>query len=116
MPKHYDPTVQGVMGWARAEFFHAGELSGMRDKNLQYAYAQSTVNSMMHLHDAMLELLEDKRYRKDHADLRKTFDSVVRALKELIERYNIDIAAILAFNTRHVLRSLAYLRVKDKRQ
>ena len=106
MPKHsYDPTVWA--GPARNSFMPVT----MRDKNLQYAYAQSTVNSMMHLHDAMLELLEDKRYRKDHADLRKTFDSVVRALKELIERYNIDIAAIQKFNTR-----LAYLRVKDKRQ
>jgi len=59
MPKHsYDPTVEGLMGWARTELWHIGEISGMRDPDLQYAYAQSTVNSMMHLHDAMAELLD----------------------------------------------------------
>ena len=43
---------------ARTELWHIGEISGMRDPDLQYAYAQSTVNSMMHLHDAMAELLD----------------------------------------------------------
>ena len=111
MPKHsYDPTVNGVMGWANTEIFHAGEISGMRDKNLQYAYAQSTANSMMHLHDAIQELLEDKRYTMYKADLKKTYNVVIRVLNELVRRYKIDIAAIQEFNTRHVLKDPTYIK------
>ena len=112
-PKHsYDATVTGVMGWVSAEYSHIGNLSGMRDKDLQYSYALSTANSMAHLNDAMLELIEDPRYANDHPDLKKVHGDVVRALKELMHRYKIDVATIRRFNTRHVLRDrdLTYLK------
>ena len=111
MKHSYDPTLKGVMGWASAELWHIGEITGMRDPDLQYAYAQSVANSMAHLHDAMKELLADKRYKTAHADLRKTFNVVVRALQGLMKRYKISVAEIRKFNVRHVLGDLSYLSV-----
>lgn len=87
----------------------------MRDPDLQYAYAQSTANSMMHLQDAMAELLEDPRYCQN-PDLKKVFGVITRALNELIRRYKVDVAAIRRFNTRHVLRKRRTQKGKRRTQ
>jgi hypothetical protein len=114
MRKHsYDATLQGVMGWFQTEIWHIGEITGMRDPDMQYSYALSTANSMAHLHDAIAELLEDPLYSKN-PDLIKTQAVVVRALRELIRRYKINIDTIRKFNTRHVLRNLSYTRKQRK--
>jgi hypothetical protein len=111
MPAHlYDSTVEGLMGWARAELWHVGEITGMRDKDLQYSYALSTANSMAHLHDAFSELLTNPLYARHHPDLIKTHAVVLRALKDLVRRYRINVDSIKKFNTRHVLSDLSYLK------
>ena len=115
MSRHsYDATVEGVTGWARAELWHIGEITGMRDKDLQYSYALSTANSMAHLNDAFEELIADSRYSHHHPDLIKNQAVVVRALKGLVRRYKINVDTIRKFNTRHVLSDLGYLSVKRK--
>ena len=113
--KHsYDATVGGVMGWARAELEHIGDITGMRDKDLQYAYALSTAESMAHLNDAFNELIADPRYAHEHPDLIKHHAVVLRALKGLVRRYKINVDTIRKFNTRHVLSDLSYLNGKRK--
>jgi len=115
MPPHsYDATVGGVIGWANAELAHIGEITGMRDKDLRYAYALSTAESMAHLNDAFEELIADPRYSYDHPDLIKQHAVVIRALKGLVRRYKINVDTIRKFNTRHVLSDLSYLNGKRK--
>ena len=114
-PTHsYDATVDGVMGWASAELSHIGDITGMRDKDLRYAYALSTAESMAHLNDAFRELIADPRYSHDHPDLIKHHAVVVRALKGLVRRYKINVDTIRKFNTRHVLSDLSYLNGRKK--
>jgi len=107
--KKYHATMSGVLAWANAELEHVGRIASVEDKDLQYAYAMSTVNSMMHLRDALFELANDKKYSWKKEEFLRTHDSVVRVLKHLISEYKINLKTIKAFNTRHTLKNTSYL-------
>jgi len=106
----YKTTVFGVMNWAKSELDHVGRISAIEDPDIQYAYALSTVNGMMHLRQALEEMVGDNAYVEKSTDLKRTHDGVVRALKHLIKDYNVDINTIKAFNTRHVIKSYNFLK------
>ena len=108
--KKYEMTVHGVMAWAKNELEHVGYLIGVKDRNIQYSYAQSVVNGMMHLRDALYELVKDPKYKSHREDLLRTHDKVVRVLKHLIKDFNVDLSDIKRFNTRHVLGETSYLK------
>jgi len=111
MTKHtYDATVKGVMMWANSELEHVGRITGIKDKDIQYSYALSTVNGMAHLRNALFELVKDPDYKQHKKDLLKTHDSVIRVMKHLIKDYDIDLGTIQKFNVRHVLGNLSYLK------
>jgi len=105
----YKATLFGVMGWAKSELNHVGRITAVEDPDIQYSYALSTVNGMMHLRQALEELVNDEEYDEKKGDLQKTHDQVVRVLKHLIKDYDIDLNTIKAFNTRHVLKSFNFL-------
>ena len=111
----YRSTAQGVMKWANAELEHVGRITSVEDPDVQYAYAISTVNGMMHLRQALAELVDNNDYTHYHADLKKTHDSVVRVIKHLIKDYNIDLEAIRAFNTRRVLKSFNFYMANNSK-
>jgi hypothetical protein len=102
-------TVDGVMNWAKNELKHVGYLIGVKDKDIQYAYAQSVVNGMLHLRDALVELVNDPTYVKHKQDLQRTHDKVVRVVKHLIKDFDVNLDDIKQFNTRKVLGNLSYL-------
>ena len=107
--KEYKMTVKGVMHWAQNELEHVGYLVGVRDPDIQYSYAQSVVNGMLHLRDALLELVNDPNYATHKEELQRTHDKVVRVVKHLIKDFNVNLEDIKTFNTRHVLGNLSYL-------
>jgi len=107
--KMYKMTVKGVMHWAQNELEHVGYLVGVKDPDIQYAYAQSVVNGMLHLRDALLELVNDPNYITHKEELQRTHDKVVRVVKHLIKDFNVNLEEIKTFNTRHVLGNLSYL-------
>ena len=97
------------MMWATAELEHVGRIASMKDADLQYAYAMSTLNGMAHLKDALHELVTDPAYEKHYQDLQRTHDAVVRTMRYLKKTYNLDVDTVRAFNTRHTLSNLGYL-------
>ena len=109
----YDITVKCAMNWASHELEHVGRIVGMKDKDLQYSYALSTVNGMAHLRDALYELVINPDYKEHKPDLLKTHDKVIRVMKHLIKDFKVDLNTIRAFNTKKVLSNLNYLN--DKR-
>ena len=102
-------TAKGVMKWASHELESVGHLVGVTDPDIQYAYAQSVVNGMLHLRDALLEITNDPNYASHRVDLQKTHDKVVRVVKHLIKDFNVNLEDIKTFNTRRVLSNLSYL-------
>jgi hypothetical protein len=112
----YKSTAQGVMKWASAELEHVGRIAAVEDPDIQYAYAISTVNGMMHLRQALAELVDNNDYAHYHVDLKKTHDGVVRVIKHLIKDYNIDLETIRAFNTRRVLKSFNMYAANNTRR
>jgi hypothetical protein len=114
--KKYHMTMHAVMNWAKHELEHVGYLVGVEDPDIQYAYAQSVVNGMLHLRDALLELIHDPAYSHQKEDLQRMHDKVVRVLKHLIKDFDVKLEEIKAFNTRKVLGNLSYLtRHKQKK-
>jgi hypothetical protein len=110
----YDITPQSVMQWANAELEHVGRIASMKDKSLQYSYAQSTINGMAHLKDAIFQLVNDPEYKRYKPDLLVLHGKVVRTMKHLIKDYRVDLNEIRAFNTRKVLSDLSYLTRKNR--
>jgi hypothetical protein len=108
--KKYNTTVFSVMEWAKAELEHVGRIVSIEDPDIQYSYAQSTVNGMLHLRDALFQMVNDPKYADRKTDLLKTHDSVIRAVKHLIKDFNVNLNEIKAFNTRKVLGDLSYLK------
>jgi len=111
---HYDTTFHCVMGWARSELEHIGRIVSMSDSGLQYAYALSTVNGMAHLKDALFQMVNDPDYKSQKHELLTTHEKVIRAMKHLIKDFNLDLGTIEAFNTRHTLSDLSYLKNTKK--
>jgi hypothetical protein len=106
----YNATLKGVMMWANSELEHVGRITGIKDKDIQYSYALSTVNGMAHLRNALFELVKDPDYSHHKKDLLKTHDTVIRVMKHIIKDYNVDLNTIKKFNVRHVLGNLNYLK------
>jgi hypothetical protein len=101
--------------WKRQELSHVGRIASMKDKDLQYSYALSTVNGMVHLRDAIFERVEETK-EKDHKEkLLREHDDVVRTIQHLIKDYGINLDTIRAFNERHVLRNMSYLNPTVRR-
>jgi len=107
-------TAKGVMCWAKNELEHVGYLIGVKDPDIQYSYALSTVNSMLHLRDALFELVNDPNYKSHKEELLRTHDKVVRVVKHLIKDFKVDLGTIKRFNTRKVLGDLSYLKNSSK--
>ena len=109
--KHqYESTVKGTMAWANSELEHVGRIASVKDKDLQYSYALSTVNGMAHLRDALYQLVKDPNYRAHSMDLLRTHDAVIRVMKHLIREYKVNLDTIRMFNTRKVLTDFSYLK------
>jgi len=106
----YDTTVNGVMMWAKSELEHVGRITSIKDEDVQYSYALSTVNGMAHLRNALFELVNDPDYANHKKDLLKTHDAVIRVMKHLIKDYSVDLNTIKQFNVRNVLGNLNYLK------
>lgn len=96
-----------VRQWAAAELGHVGRIVAVEDPDIQYAYAQSTVNGMLHLRNAIYELMHDKAYSMCKEDLGRLYGQVNRAVTHLIKDFNVDLAAIKAFNTHGVLGNIS---------
>ena len=107
---HYESTVKGTMAWANSELEHVGRIASIKDKDLQYSYALSTVNGMAHLRDALYQLVKDPNYRGHSMDLLRTHDAVIRVMKHLIHEYKVNLNTIRMFNTRKVLTDFSYLK------
>ena len=102
-PKQYKTTVNGVFGWAKNELEHVGRIATVEDPDLRYSYALSTVNGMLHLRNAVYELLHDGAYQQQARDLQRLYNQVNRAVQHLITEYNVERRTIERFNTRQVL-------------
>jgi hypothetical protein len=113
--KKYESTVRGVMEWANHELEHVGRIVSIDDADIQYSYALSTVNGMLHLRQALHELIEDPDYAMHKKDLKKTHDSVVRVIKHLIKDFNVNLQTIKNFNTRHVFKYGLFTNNKQKK-
>ena len=109
MQHKYQTTLHGVMAWANSELAHVGRITGVEDPDIRYAYAMSTVNGMLHLRQAIYELIQDVNYEHHKKDLQKTHDAVIRVIKHLIKDHDIDLEAIKKFNTRGVLTGFGFL-------
>lgn len=105
----YDATAKGVMEWANSELEHVGRIASIKDKDIQYSYALSTVNGMAHLRNALFELVNDPQYKNHKVDLLKTHNAVIRVMKHLIKDYNVKLETIKNFNVKHVLGDMSYL-------
>lgn len=108
--KKYDITYRGVMNWAKKELEGVGYLIGTKNSDIQYSYAQSKINAMAHLRDALLELVKDPRYKRERTDLVKVHDKVIRVMTHLISDFNVNLNDIKRFNTHHVLGNMSYLK------
>lgn len=97
--------------WANSELEHVGRIVSMEDKDLQYQYALSTVNGMLHLRNALLEMVNDPKYVRHREDVQRTHDKVVRAIKHLIADFDVNLQTIRNFNERHTLGDLSYLNM-----
>jgi hypothetical protein len=116
MPEHnYDLSCHDIAMWKTQELAHVGRIAAMKDKDLQYSYALSTVNGMVHLRDAIYERVMDTKIKEHKTKLLREHDAVIRVIQHLIKDYGINLDTIRAFNERHVLRDLSYLNPKGVR-
>jgi hypothetical protein len=108
--KNYESTARGLQKWADGELHHVGRIASMKDKDLQYSYAMSTVNGMAHLKDALYQYIQSSKGSPMIKDLQVTHDKVVRVMKHLVKTYKLDLNTIVKFNTKKVLSSFKYLK------
>ena len=101
--RKYRATLGSIFEWSKAELEHVGRIVSVEDPDIQYSYALSTVNGMMHLRDAIYEMINNKEYMGAKEELLRTHDAVVRTMKHLIKDFKINLQTIKDFNTRHVL-------------
>ena len=60
-------------------------------------------------------MVNDKAYEHHKKDLLTVHAKVIKAMKHLIKDFKLDLGAIEAFNTRHVLSNLSYLKKKTRK-
>jgi hypothetical protein len=112
----YEKSCKDLAMWKEHELGHVGRIAAVKDKDLQYSYALSTVNGMMHLRDALYEKVVDPKTIEHHRLMvQRDHDAVVRVIQHLIKDYGIDVEAIRKFNVRNVLRPFNYLKVNTRR-
>ena len=112
----YHATCHDIEMWKDQELGHMGRIAAMKDKDLQYSYALSTVNGMMHLRDAIYEKVVDPETDEHHRKmLQGEHDDVVRAIQHVIKDYKVNLETIRDFNERKVLRPFNYLKSKPIR-
>jgi hypothetical protein len=116
MTPQYDSTAKGLMMWATSELEHVGRIISLKDKDLQYSYALSTVNGMAHLKDAIFQYVQKHPNSHMRDDLLTIHEKVIRAMKHLIKDFDVDLETIRAFNTRGTLSSFEYLKNGSKRR
>ena len=109
-PKLYKSTFSGVSEWAKSELEHVGRIATVQDPDLQYSYALSTVNGMLHLRNAIYELYKDPNYAGQKTELYRLYYGVQRALQNLITEYRVNKKTLENFNTRKVLGDLDDLK------
>jgi len=109
-PKLYKTTFHGVSEWAKSELEHVGRIATVQDPDLQYSYALSTVNGMLHLRNAIYELYKDPNYASQKTELYRLYFGVQRALQHLITEYRVNKKTLENFNTRKVLGDLDDLK------
>ena len=114
--KKYNVTTDSVIEWAKSEVEHVGRIAVVEDPDIQYSYAQSTVNGMLHLRDALFQLVNDPKYANRKDELLMIHDRIVLLVKQLIKQYKVNLDEIKAFNTRKVLGSLNYLKGGTRRK
>lgn len=116
MPDHkYHASCNDIAMWKQHELAHVGRIAAMKDKDLQYSYALSTVNGMVHLRDAIYERVVDTKNKEHKMKLLNEHDDVVRVIQHLIKDYGVNLNTIRAFNERHVLQNMSYLKPKGVR-
>lgn len=115
-PKMYKSTVRGVSEWANSELAHVGRIASVEDPDLQYSYALSTVNGMLHLRNAVYELYKDPKFVNNKPEMYRLYYSVNRALQHLIKEYNVNKKTIDNFNTRRVLGDISDLNWDNKKK
>jgi hypothetical protein len=113
--KKFHSTLSGVSGWAMGELEHVGRIAAVEDPDLQYTYAKSTVDGMLHLRNAIYELINDNSYSRHFEDLNRLYGQVNRAVQHLITEYNIEKETIVNFNTRGVLGNVNNLQWKHNK-
>lgn len=108
--RRYDLTVASAMKWADHELNHVGRIVSVKDPDIQYSYAMSTLYGMLHLKKALAELVNDPAYSVHREDVQRTHDRVVRTIKHLIDDFTLDLNVIQAFNTKKILGDLSNVR------
>lgn len=115
MRKRYDATFNSVQMWAQQELEHVGRIVSIKDKDVQYSYALSTVNGMLHLKQAIQELIDSRPECKGRqTNLLILHGQVCRTIDHLIKDFNVNLDTIKNFNTRHVLTDLHTTKSKSK--
>jgi hypothetical protein len=94
MPPSYETTQMGVIAWAKNELEHIGRIASTKNPDLQYSYAQHTVSAMLHLRDAIKQMIRKEKSVGMRNDLRKLYGQVKRALQHLVTQYNVKSNAI----------------------
>lgn len=109
-PYAYEATMKSLFAWAESELAHVGRIAAVKNPQIQYSYALSTVNGMAHLKDALYELVKETKSKDKKRDILRVHDQVIRVMKHLIREYKIDLKPIKEFNVKGVLSDLRYLR------
>ena len=108
--KRYKITSSSAMHWAKHELNAIGRIISIQDPDIQYSYAMSTLYGMLHLRNALNELINDSAYSVQREDLQRTYQEVNRAIKHLIKDFSLDVNTAQIFNTKKVLGSLNNIR------
>jgi hypothetical protein len=104
--KKYKISVDGVMEWAKHELDAVGRIASIEDTDIQYTYAMCTVNGMLHLRKALMDLSENPT-TQERARILQTLDEVERVITHLIKDYGVDLNSIRAFNTRKIMGNIS---------
>jgi hypothetical protein len=104
--KKYKISMQSAMEWAKHELDAVGRIASIEDTDIQYTYAMCTVNGMLHLRKALMDLSENPTIQ-ERAQILQTVDEVERVISHLIKDYGVDLNSIRAFNTRRIMGNIS---------
>jgi hypothetical protein len=104
--KKYKISLQSALEWAKHELDAVGRIASIEDTDIQYTYAMCTVNGMLHLRKALMDLSENPT-TQERARTLQTLDEVDRVITHLIKDYGVDLNSIRAFNTRKIMGNIS---------